>query len=153
MTSRVFTLPLVEDEQADADLFQEVGRTEWPELAVQHVEHGVQALTYLQHSAAGQSDHPWPSLILLDLQLPAMSGLELLTAIKEHPMFRSIPVLIFSTWSETEDIRQAYASSVSGYLVKPQTVESLSSLMRAVRDYWTRVQVAEPSTLGERGFR
>jgi CheY-like chemotaxis protein len=104
---------------------------------------GREAIAYLGGTGAYQdrAAHPLPSLILLDLQLPYFTGLEVLQWIRQQPVVKRIPVVIFSSSSQASDIDNAYSLGASSYLVKPTDVAELGRIIEAVRIYWLETNV------------
>ena len=112
--SRPFTVLLVEDELADAELFQDLLAEVAADIRVEHVENGQAALELLQRPHA-----PRPDLIVLDLNMPVMNGHDFLVQAKTVPDLRAIPVMVLSTSDHPDDIHRAYDGYASGYVVKP----------------------------------
>lgn len=101
------------------------------------VEDGQALLDYLYREGEyADSDLPRPSLILLDLNMPRKSGKEVLRAIKEDPLLRSIPVIILSTSDALEDIRSSYELGASSYISKPGNFHGLVEMMESIGRYW-----------------
>ncbi|MFO0735705.1 MAG: response regulator [Labilithrix sp.] len=98
---------------------------------IDHVEDGAAALDYLM-----RDDIPRPSLILLDLRLPKVDGLDVLQSVKSTPGLSSIPVVILTTSSNEGDIARAYANKANSYLVKPTDFSALDALLKDLKSYW-----------------
>jgi two-component system, chemotaxis family, response regulator Rcp1 len=77
-----------------------------------------------------------PDLILLDWNLPRISGSEVLQRIKSHPERRKIPVLVFSTSDSERDIHEAYGNHANGYIIKPQDLDVLWQVAEAIEAFW-----------------
>ncbi|MCX5747143.1 MAG: response regulator [Proteobacteria bacterium] len=92
---------------------------------------GVEALEFLR-----DPKNPRPGLILLDLNMPRMNGLECLAALKADASLRLIPVVVLTTSKEEVDRTGSYGQSVAGYMVKPVDYPQFVDIMRVVRDYW-----------------
>ena len=108
------------------------------------VENGEKAMAYLT-GAGGYSDRasfPLPGLILTDLKMPRMNGIELLRWLKGHADYKVIPTIVLTSSMESSDIRQAYLLGANSYLVKPANFEDLRILVRTVFDYWCLCKVA-----------
>lgn len=99
-----------------------------------HVEDGEQALAVLEAVKARTTVRP--RLVLLDLRLPRVAGLEVLRQVKATPELRDIPVIVFTTSSSQRDMRDAYANYVNSYLVKPDDLTTLGGLMTTLSTYW-----------------
>ena len=103
-----------------------------------HLSDGQQALDYLfrQGIYSNPEDSPRPNLILLDLRLPKVDGMEVLEKVRGNDNLRCIPIVILTT-SETEsDITKAYDLNVSSYLVKPLDFDNFSKMMESFGFYW-----------------
>jgi len=127
-----------EDDENDAFLlgqaFKQAGITH-PLIVV---ENGKKALDYLAGTGAyaSRGQHPLPCLLLLDLNMPGRSGLELLKWIRRRPDLSTLPVLVFTSSSEGSDVERAYLLGVNGYLIKPNRLEEMISMAKAIKDYW-----------------
>jgi CheY-like chemotaxis protein len=101
---------------------------------VVHVQDGEQALLMLDAVKARQVVRP--KVILLDLRLPRVAGMEVLRRVKHTPELRDIPVIVLTTSASARDIRDAYENYANSYLVKPDDLSTLSELMNEVSSYW-----------------
>ncbi|HET8935642.1 MAG TPA: response regulator [Polyangiales bacterium] len=99
-----------------------------------HVEDGERALAVLEAVKANTAVRP--RLILLDLRLPGVAGMEILQLVKSTPELRDIPVIILTTSASPRDMQDAYANYVNSYLVKPDDLPALSALMTDLSTYW-----------------
>jgi len=81
-------------------------------------------------------DQPLPGLILLDLNMPVMDGREVLSKLKQHDKFRSIPIIILTTSKAEADIARTYDMGVNSFIMKPVSFDSLVEMIRSVTDYW-----------------
>ena len=82
---------------------------------------------------------PLPDLILLDWNLPKVTGGEVLRRIKQHQKLKRIPVLVFSTSEAEEDIHAAYDDHANGYITKPGTSEALAAIVETIERFWIAV--------------
>ena len=134
---RAARILLVEDSVADHKLVQlaleEAGSTS--ELA--HAEDGAEALSVLDAVSAGQRDRP--DVVVLDLNLPRVSGIEVLRRVKGDPLLRTIPVVVFSTSRADLDVSVAYACGANAYVVKPVDLQRFIEVVRSIEEHWTRV--------------
>ena len=99
------------------------------------VGNGEQALDLLRGKGA-HAGEPRPGLILLDLSMPVMSGLEFLRAVKSDPELRVIPVVVLTASKHQADRRNAYQLGAAGYLVKPIEFERFAEVVGAIQRYW-----------------
>ena len=88
---------------------------------------------------------PPPDLIFLDLNMPKKDGFETLKEIKEHPELKAIPVLIFSTAKEQEQIEVCYKLGANSYITKPMSFENLVKTVRCLSEYWFDIAKLPPS--------
>ncbi|MGI0492094.1 response regulator [Alkalinema pantanalense CENA528] len=95
------------------------------------VEDGEEALEFLRNA-----QNPKPALILLDLNMPRMNGLELLQVLKGDPVLKMIPVIILTTSQEEKDRQESFRLSVAGYMVKPLDYENFLEILQAIYQYW-----------------
>jgi two-component system, response regulator len=130
---------LVEDDLAHAEItrrnLQEFG-IEVAELV--HVADGQAAIDYLDDAGSAQPSRGLPQLILLDLRLPRVDGLEVLSHVKRDAGLCHIPVVVLTTSGANADLRDAYQRGASGYLVKPVAYEQFLELTRAFGVFWLR---------------
>lgn len=135
MPTNALHVLLVEDDEDHAELVRASFQEAEPEIALDVVTRGGDAMRFLQN-AAPFSDAVSPNLILLDLRLPDMDGLEVLSEIKTGEETRGIPVVILTSSANPADRQGAYERHVNSYLVKPGTIEAFHGLIRDVEVYW-----------------
>lgn len=137
---------LVEDNDGDIYLILEVLSENKIEAQIRLVKNGLEALDYLFCKGKFESASK-PDLILLDMNIPVYSGLEVLSEIKESDELKNIPVVMFSTSEYHEDIKKAYQRHCNSYIVKPSQVEIFQDLILKTLDYW--LQLSTLSTLNK----
>ena len=117
------TVLYVEDEENDVFFMQEAFRKEGLGHALRTVGNGREAINYLAGNAAyaDRGRHPLPSVVLLDLNLPLISGFDVLRWLRERPEFRNMPVVIFSSSSRDEDKAKARELGAQEYVEKPKS--------------------------------
>ncbi|EJN58105.1 response regulator [Halogranum rubrum] len=137
MSSAERTILLVEDDPAARRLFEEaMSESQIGTLDV--VTTGNAALMYLDERGIDGAD-PYPDLIVLDMHLPDVSGLEVLEALKSSPTpLKRIPVLVLSSSTEQATVDRAYDLGVNAYLQKPERYDDLLALMDELRTFWLR---------------
>jgi DNA-binding response OmpR family regulator len=96
---------------------------------------GSDALSYFETDTTA----PKAKLILLDVNLPGMSGIELLKKIRSKPALKYTPVIMFSTSDNETDVTEAYDSGANAYLVKPEGLNSLVKTLQGVCDFWLKL--------------
>ena len=119
-------------------LIKESLRRDRLHLDLCHVEDGVQALEYLRKQPPF-ADAPTPDLILLDLNMPRMSGHELLAELKQDPELKVIPVVVLTTSSRPADIRQSYLNHASCFVTKPVTLNDFRRVLQETGDFWLSI--------------
>lgn len=125
---------LVEDNPLDIDLTKRAFAVSKLTNPIELARDGEEALGYIQ---MWENGHPSPVVILLDLKLPRVSGLEVLGILKNHPVFKTIPVVILTTSSETSDIETAYQLGVNSYIVKPVDFDKFMEVAKQIELYWS----------------
>ncbi|HNX49099.1 MAG TPA: response regulator [Thermoanaerobaculaceae bacterium] len=138
MQARPCDILIVEDNPTDAELMVRALRHANLANPVTVVEDGAEALDYLfgRGRHVGRPNGLTPRVILLDLKLPKVSGLEVLESIRADEHLRHIPVVVVTSSREEPDIQQAYALGVNSYVVKPVEFESFAEAMAHVGLYW-----------------
>lgn len=138
MKSESLIILLIEDNPAHAEIV--IRNLEEHRIVdkIYHVLDGEAALDFLYHRGryADPQSNPRPHLILLDLHLPKITGLQVLQTIKQDPELLAIPVVVLTTSEAERDLTTAYESYVNSYLVKPIDFERFSQLIRNVEFYW-----------------
>jgi len=132
-------LLLVEDAAADAELTMDTltgGRIS--NLRVHWVQDGEEAMAFLRREGK-HADAPRPDLILLDLNMPRMDGLEVLAEIKQHRDWKRIPVVMMTGSSDEKDVRGAYSRHANCYVTKPIDVDEFIDAVRSIEDFWLGV--------------
>lgn len=123
----------VEDDRDHAELVNRCLSRHCPGSRIHRVEDGEAALDYLEKRHDGAER---PYLILLDLRLPKMDGIDLLRRVRGTPDLSSIPVVILTTSGSQSDVELAYANHANSYLVKPDDFDVLDEMMKNLGEYW-----------------
>jgi CheY-like chemotaxis protein len=128
----------VEDSLDDAMLTLRAFKKSGFVNTVHHVKDGAEALDYMyaRQTYAGRDINKHPKLILLDLKMPKMSGMEVLKHIKSDPEFKSIPIVILTSSQEDPDIQNCYALGANSYIVKPVESENFFRIIKEIGLYW-----------------
>ena len=138
---------LVEDNVQDIEITQRAfakGRVR-NELTV--VRDGEEAIDYLYHRGKYQdpATSPRPGMILLDLNLPKVGGLEVLQQIKRDDQLKQIPVIVLTVSQREEDIVRSYDLGVNTYIQKPVEFDNFMRVVNAVHEYWILIATLPPS--------
>jgi two-component system, response regulator len=136
--SQIVDILLVEDNPQDAELTLRALKKRNLANHIIVVEDGVEALDFIfaRGKFAQNEITLFPKVILLDLKLPKMNGLEVLRAIKSHPKTDSIPVVVVTSSAEDPDIKAAYELGANSYVVKPVDFDQFSEAMSNLGLYW-----------------
>ncbi len=136
-----YNILIVEDEAAHAELTRRAIRKAGNAGRIDIVGDGEEALDYLFHRGkfADLTQSPLPSLILLDIKLPGISGIEVLKAVKKNAELRKIPVIMLSTSDRREDIAESYCQYANSYLTKPVGFREFEDKVRQLDHYWVTV--------------
>jgi len=126
---------LVEDSPGDVRLMQEVFRVANSLVRLHVVNDGVEAMAFLRQWGE-HANCPRPDLILLDLNLPKMGGLDVLAQIKEDAGLKTIPTVILTISDAEADIAKGYRLQANCYLRKPVQLEAFEMLVRSINDFW-----------------
>jgi len=129
---------LVEDDPNDVELTLRAFKRNDIANHIHVVADGDAALHFLlcTGSYAGRAMDDRPRLILLDLNLPTLGGLDVLRRIKTDPRLRSIPVVVLTSSSHMRDLQEAYDLGANSYIVKPVDFEQFGRVARAIGEYW-----------------
>ncbi len=139
---RRMVILVVEDEEPDFELIERSIRASergqegtGVRYEVFRAEDGAEALEFLFREGRF-ADSPRPNLILLDLRLPKMNGMEVLEKIKQDERLRKIPVVVLTVSTDEEEMVRAYDSGAAGFLNKPIFPEHFDRLLSTVLEYW-----------------
>jgi CheY-like chemotaxis protein len=140
------TILLAEDSPMDVELTLEA-------LQLHHevivVEDGEAALDYLhRREKYANRDAGNPDLILLDLKLPKLNGLEVLASIKKSDLLKTIPVVVLTSSKEQPDLKTAYELGANAYVVKPVVFEKFMEAVRQIGQFWANLNETPPVAPG-----
>lgn len=136
---------LVEDNPADATLTMELLAEAKVLNRLHVVQDGEAALAYLRGTGA-YADAVRPDVILLDLNLPRMSGLQVLAEIKSDPALKSLPVIVLTTSDVDNDIAEAYFNQAAAFVTKPVDLDRFIEIVRSIECFWFSVVRLPPRT-------
>jgi len=142
MLERVINILLVEDDEVDVmnvkRAFKKVNITNPLYLA----SNGIEALAMLRSQNNQPPQVPTERrLILLDLNMPKMGGIEFLQALRSDPQLRATPVVVMTTSNQDQDRVEAYNLNVAGYILKPVTFNSFVEMMATLNKYWILCEI------------
>lgn len=134
-------LLVVEDSNEDFEALQRLLGRSSLSISIQRCVNGEQALAFLYRTGAYEDRQrsPRPGLIVLDLNLPGTDGREVLRRIKQDRTLKKIPIVIFTTSNNPQDIEDCYQYGVNSYIIKPINFAQLKRDIQAIVDYWFEV--------------
>jgi two-component system response regulator len=138
MEARPVEILLVEDNPDDAELTLRALRETVAPDHVAHVEDGVEALEFLLGT---RGPPPTLRVVLLDLKLPKLDGLEVLRRIRADARNRSVPVVVLTSSREDRDVAESYALGANSYIVKPVNFSEYLAVVGGVGQYWLTLNV------------
>lgn len=145
MIREIRTILLVEDSPADAEMTIDALREGHIANPVVHVEDGVEALEYLHRKGAfNDRQEGNPALILLDIKMPRMDGIEVLREIRANEETRRIPVVILSSSREERDLAASWDLGVNAYVVKPVEAGQFFEAVQTLGQFWAVMNEARP---------
>ena len=137
MSERELNILLVEDDQLDVMNVQRAFKKNNISNPLYVAGNGIEALEMLRGHGAGQHIPPHRRIILLDLNMPKMGGIEFLRELRKDPNLSALTVIILTTSDEDRDKVEAYKLNVAGYILKPVTLQAFVEIMATLNKYWT----------------
>jgi CheY-like chemotaxis protein len=137
------TILLVEDSEDDVFFMQRAIRLSEVKISLQIVRDGQAAVDYLSglREYADRRTYPLPSLVLLDLKLPKMLGLDVLRWIRSQPELQTTPVVVLTSSGERSDLERGYRLGANSFMVKPSNADDLLGLAKCLSDYWFKYNI------------
>jgi len=131
----------IEDEENDVLFLKMAAEKAGIRRPVQVARDGREGIDYLSGNGkfANRDQYPLPCLILLDLKLPQIPGLEVLKFIRSHPQLATIVVVVFTSSDQDRDVESAYRLGANSYIVKPANPKELVDIVSLIRGYWFRI--------------
>jgi len=129
---------LLEDDAVDAATVKKAAKDLNVANALIHFVNGEEALEYLRNQA-----NPMPCVIILDLNMPRMNGIEFLKIVKADSALRCIPVIAITTSKADSDKRQCFDNGIAGYIVKPNNYDEFVKAFKILNLYWTLNELPE----------
>lgn len=129
---------LVEDNPMDVDLTRRAFSRRKVTHPIEVARDGEEVLALI---SSWEEKRPLPILILLDLKLPKVDGLEVLRQLKSHPRFHVIPIVVLSTSTEDSDIQIAYQEGANSFIVKPVDFDQFMQIVEHIQIYWCLLNI------------
>jgi CheY-like chemotaxis protein len=136
MEGKIFNILLVDDDQVDVMNVQRAFKKNNITHQLYVANNGIEALELLRGYEGVKKISPPPKVILLDINMPKMNGIEFLRELREDPVLHSISVFIMTTSNDDKDKFDAYNLNVAGYIVKPVSFEKFVNTVAVLNNYW-----------------
>jgi two-component system response regulator len=145
MIREIRTILLVEDSAADAEMTIDALREAKLANPIVHVEDGVEALDYLfQRGAWAGQPIAIPAVVLLDIKMPRLDGIEVLREIRASERLGRVPVVILSSSREESDLARSWDLGVNAYVVKPVNAQQFFEAVQTLGQFWAVMNEAKP---------
>jgi CheY-like chemotaxis protein len=135
---------LVEDDEVDVMNVQRALKKNNATANLYRAANGIEALAMLRNSSKIPQQHNSKLLILLDLNMPQMGGLEFLQELRADPALCKLPVVVLTTSMQDSDLATAYQYNVAGYIIKPMTFSSFVETIDVLNRYWSMSEMPSP---------
>src|SRR5215472_8131201 len=137
MRSRHLIL-IVDDSADDILILTRAFRKAGIDVPITSVRDGQEALEYLagEDNFADRHAHPLPRLLVLDLKMPRLGGLDVLKWLQKHPRLKRLPVAVLTSSDEDRDVNHAYDLGANSYIVKPASLPGYEKIVTELRNYW-----------------
>ena len=138
MTNEQVTVLMVDDDEEDIYATKRAFRHGKFANEFRYVKTGAALFDYLENKGefGDEAANPRPHIILLDINMPAMNGFEVLEKLRADDRYRKIPVVMLTTSSEDDDVVASYDKGVNSYISKPVDVDGMMNIARKFEDYW-----------------
>ena len=137
------TILIAEDSPADAEMAIDALRDARLANPIVHCEDGVETLDFLlRRGAYANREEGLPAVLLLDIKMPRMDGLEVLRQIREHEELKRLPVVILSSSREESDLARSWDMGVNAYVVKPVDVDQFFGAVQTLGKFWALINQA-----------
>jgi len=145
MNSEIKRILIVDDSSKDVELT--IAALAEKNLANEVIvaEDGIEALDYLFKRGKFVNDKSFPTVILLDIKMPRMDGIEVLRYIRQNPKFKLIPIIMVTSSGEEKDLIESYKLGANSYVVKPIDVAQFIDSIKVLGQYWAVINQPAPT--------
>jgi two-component system response regulator len=137
MAKRKDFVLMADDDMDDKNMLEVLFEERKYDTTIEFVSNGLELICYLDEIKDTHNRH-YPNYILLDLNMPKMDGRQALAEIKKNPLYRKIPVIIFSTTNNQVEIKRCYELGANTYVVKPSSYSNLLQTIDVINSYWLK---------------
>lgn len=144
------TILVIDDDPNDRLLIQEALQSAGIQSRIRVLHDGAEAISYLKGEGpyADREHHPYPMILITDLKMSGLDGLDVLEFLRTRPEFGIVPTVVFSSSSDPDDIVKAYTLGASSYHVKPTDGAAFAKQIKLLHDYWMSCEVPEVDANG-----
>jgi CheY-like chemotaxis protein len=141
-----FRMLVAEDEPNDVMLLKRAFFKAHVEAGIDYVRDGQEVIDYLKGNPPFDNpvENPLPNLLLLDLKMPRLNGFDVLRWLQGQPFLHRLPVVIFSSSAQPEDLARAYELGAASYVLKPRDAQEFMDVVAALKKYWVEINVPPP---------
>ena len=139
------TILMADDDPEDCELTAEALKMARIDNPVSFVKDGVELLEHLRKQAGEGAADKLPTLILLDLNMPRMNGMQALRELKKDPVLAEIPVVVLTTTRDEAEVAETYRLGAQSFITKPSSFSGFVDMLRDVAEYWFRTVVVPGS--------
>ena len=136
MNKETVSILIAEDDADDRFLLQTAFEEKGFNEKLLFVENGIEVMEYLNSMKGSSKTQMYPKIILLDLNMPKKDGREVLKELKQSDKYRRIPIVIFTTTKNENEVKRCYELGANTYIVKPASFEDLLNTIGHIRNYW-----------------
>ncbi len=147
MYTEIKKILIVDDSPQDIELTISALREKNLVNEVIIAEDGEEALDYLYKRGKFTNDNGNPGIILLDIKMPKMNGIEVLKHIRSNPKFKSIPVIMLTSSHEEKDLVESYKLGANSYVVKPVDIMQFIDAIKSLGQYWAVINQTPPEQI------
>jgi len=136
---RPLNILIAEDNEDDAFILTHALKSAGLSNPVFICRDGQEAVDYIKGigSFADRAKYPLPGLLILDIKMPRLSGLEVLRWVRTHPACAVIPTIILTSSAHPKDVAEAFENGVNAYFLKPRTPDEMRDLLQLIHKFWT----------------
>lgn len=144
MESKPINILHIEDDAVDAMVMERALKRCDLKMNLFKATNGMEALDLLKGQNGKEKITPLPRIILLDLNMPKMNGIEFLRELRADPELKHISVFVMTTSSDEQDRTEAHNLNVAGYMIKPLTLDGYTSIISVLNAYWKITDLGKP---------
>ncbi len=136
MTSETFNLLIIEDDPSEQKLLKMIITESGYNTHLKFISDGEEAIDFINSFPGLETIFNRINLVLLDLNLPKINGIEILESLKRNPLLKKVPAIILTTSHNKNDVEAAYNAGASGYIRKPSTIQEYEAAINTLFNYW-----------------